>query len=216
MPSFRALAAMLLFALLVGCKSHKPQTECDEETPCSRIGEVCTEGFCVEARCANSSQCPMESYCSGGDCLPGCTEEDDCLPGSTCDVETKTCVDEACTNTTIDCGYREFCNVATGDCYDAGDQYCKFCDEDWECGEGNLCYAHYCGVDCSRGEECPGGFECIPFADDAGNIVTYQCFTYCWLYDDLDNGSFVVAPGPGAVPLTPLTNPPALPAPAGP
>jgi len=188
----RLLTAVLV---LTACKAH-PKPVCDEQTPCG-IGQSCKLGQCVEERCANSSQCPMESYCYQGDCLPGCTEEDDCYPGSTCDVENQTCIAEQCTDTQVDCGFKQFCNTATGECYDAGGQYCKFCNEDAECGDGNVCYAHYCGVDCSGGQECPEGFECIPFQDTSGNIVTYQCFTYCWLYEDYDPGSFATAPPPG-------------------
>lgn len=189
----------------LGACNGKTAFECSEELPCSGLGEVCTDGQCVDARCANSSQCPMESHCDNGDCLPGCVEESDCYPGSTCDVELKTCEPEACVDSQIDCGYREFCNAATGDCYDAGTQFCNYCDyQPNECGENNICYANYCGVDCSQGQECPGGFECSPFVDDVGNIVTYQCFTYCWLYEDLEPGDFVKG---GLRPLGPLPYP---------
>ena len=91
-------------------------------------------------------------------------------------------------------------------CYDAGEQYCKFCDEDSECGEGNYCYGHYCGVDCSDGQECPGGFECFPFTDDVGNIVAYQCWTYCWLYEDVEPGAELSVTPPE--PKHPIPTPP--------
>jgi hypothetical protein len=181
----RILIASLFF--LGACGGNDSDTGgavCDEETPCARVGEVCREGQCVEALCANSSQCPMESYCSAGQCLPGCTDEGDCYPGWTCDTTQQACIEESCTDSQNDCAFREFCNVATGDCYDAGQQYCSFCNEDYECGEGNYCINHYCGVNCSGGQECPAGFECYPFGDSSGNIITYQCFTYCWLFEE--------------------------------
>lgn len=179
---------MILLSLLTACNG--PDFECSEQVPCAHVDEICVAGVCEEKRCANSAQCPMESYCSLGDCLPGCVDEGDCYPGDTCDIELKECAPEACTDTQIDCGYREFCNTQTGDCYDAGSQYCKFCDyQPGECGDGNLCLNHYCGVDCSQGQPCPSGFECYPFADDVGNIVAYQCFTYCWLFEDVPPGS---------------------------
>ncbi len=196
-----ALFAVVAIAVGASCGSTTA-FECDESTPCG-FGEICQQGQCVEFRCATSAQCPIESYCLEGECLPGCAEDGDCRTGYACATETKTCEEIACTDTSVDCGYREFCNVATGDCYDAGDQYCKFCNEDAECGEGNLCLAHYCGVDCSSGQECPAGFECYPWADDSGNIVSFQCFTYCWLYEDYEPGSFATAPppeGPVALP----------------
>ncbi len=176
------LAGLLLLA---ACgKDPAPEVQCDEDTLCPTVGDVCREGQCVESLCANSTQCPMESYCLAGECLPGCTEETDCYPGWTCDTTAQTCIEEGCTDTQNDCGFKEFCNLANGDCYDAGGQYCSFCDEDAECGEGNYCINHYCGVDCASGQECPAGFECYPFGDANGNIITYQCFTYCWLFDD--------------------------------
>lgn len=193
--------AWLIFA---ACTGKEP--ECSAEIPCANIAETCQGDVCVTKRCANSSQCPMESYCNGGDCFAGCVEEGDCYPGSTCDIETKTCLEDACTNTEIDCDYREFCNTATGDCYDAGSQYCNFCNyEPGECGDDrNICYAHYCGVDCSEGQPCPSGFECSPFTDEVGNIVTYQCFTYCWLYEGVEPGGPVKG---GLRPLGPLPYP---------
>lgn len=195
----RLLPSLLLLA---GCPQ---QFECSADLPCASISETCQAGTCVVKRCANSGQCPMESYCSQGECLPGCVDPSDCYPGATCDIDTKTCADVACEDTQIDCGYRQFCNKATGDCYDAGDQYCKFCDyQPGECGGTNLCYAHYCGVDCSQGQPCPSGFECTPFTDDAGNITTYQCFTYCWLYEDYQPGGPVKG---GLKPLGPLYPP---------
>src|SRR5688572_8180032 len=100
--------ALMAFA---GC-TPRPQFQCSEDVPCTRVGEVCVEGQCEEARCASSSQCPMETYCDAGDCLPGCREDEDCLPGSTCDLELAECVEEECTSTVVDCGYREFCNAA--------------------------------------------------------------------------------------------------------
>ena len=135
----------------------------------------------------------------------GCTTDQDCYPGDRCDGETEQCVAQPCVDTQVDCGYREFCNTVSGECYDAGNLYCKPCDRDNEeldCGKDNLCFAGYCGVDCSEGKECPGGFDCYPFNDDSGNIVTWQCITYCWLYEDYDPGAFVQKPsiGPYASP----------------
>jgi len=105
-----------------------------------------------------------------------------------CNLDTRECEEAACTNTQTDCAFKEFCNTATGQCYDAGGMYCHFCDEDAECGSGNVCYAHYCGVDCSSGQECPSGFECSPFVDEFGNVVTYQCWTICSMFEEFESG----------------------------
>ncbi len=184
----------LLALTLWGCNGGP--SECDAERPCEGFGETCVRGECVAGACATSAQCPMEHHCDGNQCEAGCELPSDCYPGFTCNTESGACEQDDCFDTHVDCGYREFCNAATGDCFDAGEQYCRFCNEDEECGEGNLCLNHYCGVDCSGGRECPSGFECYPFGDDFGNIVAYQCFTYCWLYEDYEAGDFSgVAPG---------------------
>jgi hypothetical protein len=190
---------------LAGCgDKDKVDFECDEENPCG-WGAQCVDGFCEAGHCSSSEQCPMEMHCANRQCVPGCELDDDCFPGFECNVELTTCEEEACQETAVDCGYREFCNQASGDCYDAGGQYCKPCDTNnqvEDCGEDNYCLAGYCGVDCSDGEECPSGFECYPFGDSFGNIITYQCFTYCWLYEDYEPGSFVMTPTEeGVIPL---------------
>ena len=63
-----------------------------------------------------------------------------------------------------------------------------------DCGAGGVCYLGSCAPDCSGGRECPGGFECVPFVNDAQQVVAWRCFTYCWLYDDYDPGSFLRPP----------------------
>ena len=185
---FPAFFGALIFAFGASC-GPTAEIECTETEPCPNITEQCVSGQCIDVGCSTSSQCPIESYCDGGSCYRGCREDFDCYPGSHCDIEADpagTCVENACTDTRVDCGFREFCNLATGDCYDAGEQYCKKCDDDSDCGDGNLCLNQSCGVDCSGGNECPAGFECYPFGDGSGEIVAYQCFTYCWLFDDYD------------------------------
>ena len=189
---------LVCFSLLLsGCFSS--DVECSAEQACD-FGEVCVEGQCISGRCSTSSQCPMEYRCKNRTCEPGCTTDQDCYPGDRCDGETEQCVAQPCVDTQVDCGYREFCNTVSGECYDAGNLYCKPCDRDNEeldCGKDNLCFAGYCGVDCSEGKECPGGFDCYPFNDDSGNIVTWQCITYCWLYENYDPGAFVQNPPSG-------------------
>lgn len=184
----------LILPLLFACGGPEQPagTPCDAENPCP-FGESCVDAVCVAEACSTSAQCAIEHFCDGGTCVPGCREDLDCLPGYACDLAAGTCVEDACEDTKVDCGFKEFCNTATGDCYDAGEQYCKPCTADTQCsedGESAFCYAGYCTVNCEGGKECPAGFECVPFGDQYGNIVTYQCFTYCWLYEDYDPGSF--------------------------
>lgn len=182
-PFLFALPAMVLF-------SCGPKYECDDETPCD-FGEQCVAGTCTQPQCSSSQQCPIETFCRGRDCVPGCQNDGDCRTGYSCDQEESECVINECTETQVDCGFREFCNVATGDCFDAGDQYCKPCRNqtaEQDCGSGNSCIGGYCGVNCEGGTECPGGFECFAFENNVGQIETYQCYTYCWLYEDYEPG----------------------------
>jgi hypothetical protein len=193
-----ALGVMAVVLASCGGGGSGSSVACDEDGSCA-FGESCVEGVCVEASCNTSIQCPMEHYCGNGrTCEPGCEDNDDCYPGDRCDIDLGSCVSEGCNETAVDCGFREFCNVANGECYDAGNQYCQPCSDDDECGDGNFCWAGYCGVDCTY-NECPGGFQCYPVdsygnitALELGNVFTYQCLTYCWLYEDYDPGSFLV------------------------
>ncbi|TNE89903.1 MAG: hypothetical protein EP330_10050 [Deltaproteobacteria bacterium] len=184
-------ALFLGLALLAGCSGTTAVGACSEDTPCTGFGEVCIRGECVVGTCTTNADCPIENRCTERECEPGCDRDNDCYPGSSCDTELHECVEDACEETRVDCGYREFCNTLTGDCYDAGEQYCRPCtagSEDQDCGQGNECIGGFCGVDCADGRACPGGFECYSFSDSAGNIVAYQCWTYCWLYDDYEPG----------------------------
>jgi hypothetical protein len=195
------LILTFLFAFLMGCPATLAPV-CDETTPCTGFGEQCVSGQCVTQSCATSAQCQIENYCESGKCIAGCVQDDDCKPGYTCDTTNRVCQKAPCTNTNTDCGFKQFCNQATGDCYDAGQQYCKRCQIDTECGAGNYCIDNYCTVDCSGGRECPADFSCTPLGDGSGNVIGYGCFTYCWLYDGYAPGSFEAAPPPRDLKLT--------------
>ena len=110
----------ILFSVLVACSKEVP--ECNEAIPCE-FGEVCIAGQCESGKCSTSAQCPMEHTCVNRNCERGCSTDNDCYPGSTCDQEEGMCTDAPCIDTQVDCGYREFCNTATGECYDAGNLY---------------------------------------------------------------------------------------------
>ena len=97
---------LFLFALL-GCRQEV--VECSESIPCG-FGETCQEGTCVSQSCATSSQCPMESYCDKGSCITGCQVDEDCYPGNSCDVASSLCQTARCTDSQIDCDFKEICN----------------------------------------------------------------------------------------------------------
>ncbi|MFT7517913.1 MAG: hypothetical protein ACI9MC_000037 [Kiritimatiellia bacterium] len=207
--------AMLVVPLLMLVACDTQTYECSEDVPCQGFGEVCIAGTCEVPDCSTNLDCPMEMACNGGSCAPGCDGDKDCYPGSVCNLEEGMCESAGCTDTHLDCGYREFCNTLTGECYDAGRQYCKPCDRDnvaEDCNNGdangtNVCWNNYCLVDCSNGRECPSGFQCYPFSDQSGNITTWQCLTYCWLYEDLAPGGQAAAPPPPLYPIDPTCPP---------
>lgn len=152
-------------------------TECSDEQPCA-FGGSCEDGVCVFRRCATSLQCALEQHCTeDGVCAPGCVDDGDCALGEACGGD-GTCAARACTDTQVDCAFREFCE--DGDCVDAGDPHCLPCTTDAECGEGNVCWGDlYCAVDCSGGQPCPAGFACEPLEQEGTDWVV--CLGACWL-----------------------------------
>lgn len=227
MIALRAAFAVLFMVLLGACDNGPPDV-CSEEIACEGFGEICLDGQCVVEDCRSNLDCPMETVCGGGGtCEVGCDSDRDCYPGSLCNTETAVCEDAGCRDTHIDCGFKEFCNTLTGDCYDAGGVHCRPCDprnvaNDCNGGDAsgdNRCWNNYCTVDCSNGKECPSGFQCYPFSDRSGNVVAFQCLTYCWLYGD-EASSQQLAPPPSelgwTLPLDPTCAPETLlPAPRG-
>jgi hypothetical protein len=166
-----------------GCTpADRGGNECTADKPCG-WGETCDNGFCVSGRCATSAQCPIEHFCEDDACVPGCRADTDCGPGTRCDVPLQTCIENACQDTQVDCAFGEYCDTTTGTCFDAGEQFCRPCERSSECGEGNVCFANFCGVDCND-RECPAGFDCIEITDQFDNITAFQCITYCPLYED--------------------------------
>ena len=176
----------ILFALL-GCRQEV--AECSENVPCG-FGETCQEGTCVSQSCATSSQCPMENYCDKGACVTGCQGDEDCYPGNSCDLGTNSCQTAHCTDSQIDCDFKEICNVVTGECVEASGIYCRECELNSECGgSGNVCMhwgleRSFCGVTCESESDCPSGFTCIDWNDTETGQLVRQCATYCWLYID--------------------------------
>ncbi len=197
----RNLFTLLLVAFAT--LSCKPRYECSAETPCP-FGETCVGGFCQEVACATSAQCPVDHFCTvGRQCVPGCEVDGDCAAGFVCDAEEAACVEADCQDTRTDCGYKEYCNAATGECYTAGGDFCKTCTRRADdCAPGNVCWGGYCAVNCDNGRECPSGFDCLPFVDEVGNVVGNYCITYCWQFEGYAPGSFARGPeDAGPLPL---------------
>lgn len=172
----------MLLLLTIACTGTA--FECSETQPCG-LGSVCIDGTCQERNCATSEQCGIEQYCaSNNTCTPGCESDTDCMFGDYCNVDARTCEPAECNDSRIDCDFGEFCSPA-GECYTATGYYCKDCEQDEDCGgAGNYCLGSgYCGVQCEQDSDCPAGYDCLPLQDVSGNVIAYQCYTYCWLYE---------------------------------
>jgi hypothetical protein len=183
----RAWLLLCSVLILLGCT----QKECETSENCPN-GEVCnTEGQCIVVACTSSLDCNMEEFCSAdtGQCTTGCQNDRDCLPTDVCDPESSRCVATGCRATALDCDVGEFCNALTGQCVNAGGNYCKGCESDLDCGSANnFCIRigsgfdqTYCGVDCSGGQECPRGYECLRVRTVGDVTVAYQCVAPCWM-----------------------------------
>lgn len=181
---------LLFFAFFLGCTEEV--AECSEDLACG-FGEVCQDGTCLSQSCATSTQCDMESYCDQGSCVDGCLGDSDCFPGDSCNVEEETCEEAHCTDSHIDCDFKEVCNSVTGDCSEASGIYCKDCEQNNDCGgNGNVCMhwgleRDFCGVTCDTENDCPAGFTCIDWNDTETGQLVRQCATYCWLYTDIQS-----------------------------
>ena len=205
--SFKIALAAGLLVLGIGCGSSDYQ--CSETTPCEGLGETCVEGECVSKSCASSISCSMEQYCDRGACVSGCAADTDCYPGDFCETESASCQPTGCRSTSLDCSFGQFCDMATGDCYDASGYYCMPCEDSWgesDCGgNGNICLpwgavGSFCGVTCEYETDCPAGYTCVGISDGNSNIITHQCIALCWIYEE-DRRSAAAATAPGGGPL---------------
>lgn len=194
--SLRSGAALLVLGLGLGGCEKKVVGECSEDIPCQAFA-TCVDGECLLRKCSTNADCGMEAHCDAGECAEGCKLDADCYPGDECNEGT--CRKAPCRETSVDCGFGQFCDVSTGECYDASGVYCHSCSDDADCGgNGNYCInfganGRYCGAECSYDSDCPSGFSCIGLLDEFGNVFTTQCLTYCWLYSD-DSSVDVPAP----------------------
>ena len=179
--------AMTWLMVFLGCQSEAP--ECTESILVALVRHA-QAGVCVTQSCATSAQCEMENYCNKGSCVSGCESDQDCYPGDVCDPETQSCASGFCTDTHIDCDFKEFCNAVTGECVEGSGIYCKECEVNADCGgNGNVCMhwgleRDFCGVTCEQDDDCPSGFTCTDWNDTETGTITRQCATYCWLYID--------------------------------
>ncbi len=58
--------------------------------------------------------------------------------------------------------------------------FCASCSADADCGGGNnfclaFSFGNYCGTDCSSGQPCANGANCVSIGDGSGNVVGMNC-----------------------------------------
>jgi hypothetical protein len=162
-------------------------TLCDRDSDCGR-GFFCDD-ICVEG-CRQHANCPLETYCDGGQCVAGCATDRGCHPGSICENATcvpgcrehRTCpADTYCAagfqtcrpiaelgrcRTDAACGFGEICDLRTLTCQFAPGlapcaQTCGGCGPGTACVRGQ-CVQRVPGQGCSPDVECAVDMICSP------------------------------------------------------
>ncbi len=90
---FKYLLIIITTILLFGCTEDDAKKGCSPETPTGvcPVGEICSEGVCVD--CLTSSDCsdPTKPICSDKVCVAGCSSNDDCEDWESCNPTTSQC-----------------------------------------------------------------------------------------------------------------------------
>ena len=128
-------------------------------------GQICYNGFCVDAQCTQDSECLVGSEWVDGICTPiSCLIDSECPDGSMC--EDGECVP-------IQCEIDDDCPVGS------------------ECVNGR-CEPLTCSIDtdCPEGSMCENG-ECVPFeCDDANPCTDGYCEDNRCVNLPIDGGDF--------------------------
>ncbi|MEC7987168.1 MAG: hypothetical protein VX278_18510 [Myxococcota bacterium] len=150
---------------------------CENSTECV-VGSMCAGGFCIEAECFYSEDCPYSSYCTEDyQCVEGCQNSADCIPGYAC--EQNLCVEQGCRDSQLDCRIGEICTES--ECILLEPSPCENCSySDWLEGLGEerecIIYSYDLSVSCdwSLDSGCPSGMSCYP-ADGLGQVEEGVC-----------------------------------------
>lgn len=162
----RAILFAGLFALVsTGCSKEDKAVACEVNSDC-QLGEACINGECGNPECLTSADCPLSEYCNTDyRCAAGCEGDADCVSGETCNDGN--CAPAGCRDTDLDCAYGEYCDVTTGQCYDA-DGVCDDCDP----GSDTDCFGDTERGPCSAAGGCPSGQECYVAEYDSSFICS--------------------------------------------
>ena len=184
------LVGLLLLAGLLIAPGCERELVCEGQENCPG-DSACVEGSCQLRACFGNADCPMEQFCNMdiGQCEAGCTNDKDCYFGATCSGGS--CVEKACTSSGLDCEAGQYCDVYTGECYDAAGPFCEPCSVDSDCGGGNnQCFfvsgeGPYCLPECDANRPCPAGYSCVPISRQ-GSPSFFVCVTLCHYLEDLE------------------------------
>jgi hypothetical protein len=166
--------------------------DCPEGAFCDVASGKCLGGpaLSVGGPCGLASQCPYGAICEGGRCLSGCFDDGDCRLGDVC-------LDGACSGGV--CGGDDFCDYGErceGDACraDRRGPYCRGCSFRTEqnptpCDDArNFClnnsleqggFSQFCGVDCSLGQPCPNGYDCLGVVILTEDTCTFDAQCQC-------------------------------------
>ena len=143
------------------------------DTYCDLSSGQCLAGPPETGQCSIAGQCPLDSICTDGVCVPGCFTDGDCTLGGVCAQGQCTRTPGVCTSDAF-CAFGERC-VGNLCRKDRRGPYCRGCTQPTgvnptPCDDPkNLClvnnfenggFQQICGVDCSLGQPCPNGYQC--------------------------------------------------------
>lgn len=184
--------------------------ECSDTQPCTATGAQCIGGQCIvdlcagvtcdDARycdpalgqcvpiapCTSNIDCPDQTICEYGQCVPGCRFNGDCDSPLVCVAGD--CV-QGCSSF-LDCDDSTYCDETTAQCLPG-------CQYDQDCADGQYCASEgypaigQCQPGCWTSGECTPGNFCDP--------ATHQCRPGCSIltpcqpsnYCQLDTGECI-------------------------
>ncbi len=172
---------MIALLLVLACSAERAPGECASHADCAAWA-VCAEGRCEVFECTWRGDCGLDQHCSERThtCEPGCQDDGDCLPGSSC--VGGECMDPACQETWLDCltGWRcgaAECEPEPGLCDPCDPGLSETCGAGWVCAVpgGSPLDEGYCLPLCAEeGEPCSAGLVCGQGGGGGG-----LCFAHC-------------------------------------
>lgn len=156
---------------------------CATSTDCN-FGDYCVDSTCVDATCSGDSEC-TDAVCVNNRCREGCSTNDQCSDGQTCNLLTRRCEVAGCT--TASCPQFQTCDTDlspsacqyTGDCNN--DAVCQAYAQQLNDGNDYICSTaeQRCVIrpECTSDAECTIGEICEPRELDGRRVCRRGCRT---------------------------------------